>query len=77
MNRYQIATLIIGGVLFIAVVFTTPLIQYGPYGVIWKATTSNGRYANRVDIGSASIRGVAVLIGIGLVWYALGFIKKR
>lgn len=76
MNRYQIATLIIGGILFMVVVFSIPLVQYGRYGTILKANQAVG-LANRIDINSIIIRGTIVLIGVGLIWYAFGFIKKR
>jgi hypothetical protein len=76
MSIYQRIILIIGSIGFVIVLLTAPQINFGPEGRIYKAK-HGGRFADIIDINTASVRGLAVLGATLLLWFAAKGINPR
>lgn len=73
MNIYQRIILIIGAIVFVVVLLTSPRVNYMSNGLIRKAEKPKEGYfqhAPIIDIKTTSVRGVAVLGATVLLYFA-------
>jgi len=71
MNKYQKILLMVSAVVFIVALLTSPKVCYLGQGVLMKSTKYSKEYAPIVDIRTASVRGIAVLGAMALLYFAL------
>ena len=76
MNLYQRVILIVGAIIFVAVLLTAPQVHVVRDGAILKAKAGNG-LASIIDVSTAAVRGLAVLGATAMLLFAAKGISSK